>query len=144
MDVMNETKIHIAAKPQRRRARRRGVRVPCEVVANGFRLLGTEAHDLSDDGMLLRSDAAVDVGQRVEVSVKLPHGLSWVDVEGEVARVLENRREEDRGRMIGIRFDKVSSVARGMLRGALRNLPDTSPKRVPAEHRGAMVLRVRD
>ncbi len=144
MSAIKETKIRIPAKPQRRAARRRGVRVPCEVVADGYRLLGTEAIDLSDEGMLLRSDAEIAVGQRVDVSVKLPRGLSWVDVEGEVARVLHNRRDGDRGRMIGIRFREVSTVSRGMLRGALRNLPDATPRRTPSEHRGAMILRVRD
>lgn len=144
MTAINETRIRIPAKPQRRAARRRGVRVPCEVVADGYRLLGTEAVDLSEMGMLVRSDAEVTMGQRVDVSVKLPRGLSWVDVKGEVARVLEDRRAGDRGRMIGIRFRDVSPMSRGMLRGSLRSLPDTSPKRVPKEHRGAMILRVRE
>lgn len=144
MNAIKETRIRIPAKPQRRHARRRGVRVPCEVVMDGYRLLGTEAVDLSEKGMLLRSDESVTVGQRVDVSVKLPRGISWVDVEGEVARVLENRRTEDRGRMIGIRFREVSPASRGMLRGALRRLPDTTPRRAPTEHRGAMILRVRD
>jgi len=110
---------------------RRGVRIHCEVVSErGFRLLARRALDLSVDGMLVRSDAQVDVGDDVIVSFTAPGGVFWMDAEATVARVVIGRREGDQlGRCLGIRFRTLDNVSRSVLAASLRGLPPPVPSR---------------
>ena len=100
-----------------RRFLRRSIRTACQVVAaDGFRLLGEETLDLSEEGMLVGSSAKVVVGESVILSVKMPGGSSWIDAEGTVQRVLWRGIQR---RAIGIGFKTLSAVDRALLVGGL-------------------------
>jgi len=115
-----------------RKIRRHGAKLRCQVVRErDFRLLGTQTLDVSADGMrvALDTEEEVRVGEALLVSVEAtPFGL-WFDGEAQVARVIHGRRPSDRGRAIGLRFDHLPSVARLILRGALRRVPPPVPAR---------------
>jgi hypothetical protein len=110
---------------------RRSVRIDCEVVSErGFRLLARRALDLSTDGMLVQSDAQVDVGDDVIISFTAPGGRFWMDAEATVARVVRGIREGDtRGRCLGLRFRTLDSMSRAVLAASLRGLPPPIPSR---------------
>ncbi|MFT5353796.1 MAG: hypothetical protein ACI9KE_000996 [Polyangiales bacterium] len=100
-----------------RRFLRRTIKTPCQVVAeDGFRLLGEETLDLSEEGMLIGSSARVVVGESVILSVKMPGGSSWIDAEGTVQRVLWRGMQR---RAIGVEFKTLSGVDRALLTGGL-------------------------
>jgi hypothetical protein len=115
---------------RQRQSTRRAVDLECEVIAErGFRLLGRRVLDLSSDGMLLRSDADVELGEDVVLTVRAPSGLSWIDGEAKVTRIVRGRRRGDGGRCLGLRFERMDAVSRAMLLGSLRGLPPPVPKR---------------
>lgn len=100
-----------------RRFLRRSIKTPCQVVAeDGFRLLGEETLDLSEEGMLIGSTAKVVVGESVILSVQMPGGSSWIDAEGTVQRVLWRGIQR---RAIGVEFKTLSSIDRALLIGGL-------------------------
>lgn len=112
------------AAASERRSLRRVARTCCQVVADdGFRLLGEETLDLSPDGLLLRSDATARLGERVYVSLRLPRGRSWIDAEGEVARVVRGLRRTDPAPALAVRFTRIDAFDRALLSGALERLP---------------------
>jgi hypothetical protein len=53
----------------------------------------------------------------------------WFDTRATVARIVEGRRPGDDGRALGLRFDSLPAVSRLILRGHLRKIPPTLPKR---------------
>jgi hypothetical protein len=110
---------------------RRSVRIDCEVVSErGFRLLARRALDLSTDGMLVQSEAQVEVGDDVIVSFTAPGGRFWMDAEATVARVVRGIREGDRvGRCLGLRFRTLENTSRAVLAASLRGLPPPIPSR---------------
>ncbi|MDH5490712.1 MAG: PilZ domain-containing protein [Myxococcales bacterium] len=109
---------------------RRAIRTRCQVVAEeGFRLLGEETLDLSEEGMLLVSTASAELGERVFVSLCLPSGRSWIDAEGEVTRIVRGRRLGDRSPSLGLRFDRLDAPDRALLKGSLRHRPPPLPLR---------------
>lgn len=115
---------------RQRHTLRRAADVSCQVVAErGFRLLGERTLDLSTDGMLLRSDAEVGIGEEVLVALRMPGGISWLDAEARVTRIVEGRREGDRGRAIGLRFERMDNVDRVLLGASLRGMPPPVPGR---------------
>lgn len=116
-----------------RRIVRHAATLRCQVVRErDFRLLGTRTLDISGHGLRVAFDAAgqdVAIGESLLVSFEAtPFGL-WFDAAGRVARIIHDRRPTDRGRAIGVRFDSLSSVARLILRGALRGVPPPVPAR---------------
>jgi hypothetical protein len=119
-----------APKNERREIRRR-VTLACRVVRESdFRLVASNALDLSPEGMLvmsLRADAAP--GDTVVVSFRATELGIWFDAEGTVARVVHGRRPRDRGRCLGIRFTRFDPVSRLILRGHLRRSPPPLPER---------------
>ena len=124
----------------RRRALRRGVEVDCQVVAErDFRLLGSQTMDLSPEGMLLRSDAEVTLGEEVYVALKPPGSGWWIDAVARVARIVAGRRTGDRGRGIGLEFVSMDPVDRAMLRGRLLGYPPPLPWRAPQADYLAMI-----
>ena len=113
-----------------RRTIRRAVELPCQVVAEaGFRLLGEQTLDVSVEGILLRSDAPVRIGEAVFVALRAPRGDHWIDAEAVVARVVRGLRARDRGPAIGLRFTQVDPVDAAILAGGLRGLPPPLPRR---------------
>ena len=115
----------------RRQSVRRDAHTECQVVAeDGFRLLGERTLDVSDEGLLLQSEALADIGETVFVSLKVPGGVSWSDAAGVIVRYIRGLRDGDRGRGWGIRFEQIDPVDRGILRGALVGRPPPLPCRV--------------
>lgn len=104
--------------------------VDCQVVADvGFRLIGEQTLDLSEQGMLVRSDAEVFPGESVIVSVRAPKSRLWVDAEARVVRLVQGRRDRDRGRAVGLRFEHMDAIDKAVLAGSLRGLPPPLPGR---------------
>jgi hypothetical protein len=124
---------NILVNVSQRQALRRAVRFDCQVVRErDFRLLGEWALDLSNDGMLVVSNADVLTGEEVVVSFKVPRSSIYVDAEATVARVVHGRRPSDRHRRaLGISFASLDDAARRMLRASLRGLPPPLPTRRP-------------
>lgn len=113
-----------------RRMVRRALRTDCHAVAeDGFRFLGEQALDLSEGGLLLRSDREAEIGETVLVSFKVPGGRTWVDAEATVARVVRGHRRGDRGRAYGLHFQQIAPLDRAILAGSLEGAPPPPPAR---------------
>src|ERR1700677_1550414 len=97
-------------KNERREVRRR-MKVPCRVVSErDFRLLGTNAIDISPDGMLvmsMREMREVAPGAGLSVSFRATDLGIWFDAEAKVARIVRGRRPKDRGQCLGISFTRL-------------------------------------
>lgn len=118
-------------KARDRRSVRRAVAVDCQVVAeDGFRLIGEQTLDLSEQGMLVRSDAEVFPGESVIISMRAPRSRQWLDAEARVVRLVAGRRDRDRGRAVGLRFERMDALDYAVLAGSLRGLPPPLPGRL--------------
>lgn len=113
-----------------RREVRRAVGLTCQVVRErDFRLISDQAVDLSPDGMLVSSDHDMVVGENLIVSFKATQLGLWFDTEASVARIIQGRRDGDRGAGIGLSFSTLDRVKRLILRGHLRRVPPPLPRR---------------
>jgi len=113
-----------------RREIRRGVRIRCQVVRErDFRLVGDESLDLSPDGMLVRTEHEIAVGEPMIVSFCATSLGLWFDTEAEVARVARGRRASDGGMAVALSFTSLDRVKRLILRGHLRRVPPPLPRR---------------
>jgi hypothetical protein len=111
---------------------RRALRLGCRVRrADGLRLVGDRALDLSPQGVLVLSDDRLDPGTELLVSFISSDFPIWFDTRATVARVVEGRRPRDYGRAIALRFESLPAVSRLILRGHLRKIPPTLPQREP-------------
>jgi hypothetical protein len=115
---------------------RRGLYLGCRVrkMAN-LSLVGDRTIDLSPQGMLVLSDEWLELGDELFVSFLATDLPIWFDTRATVARVIEGRRPGDRGRALGLRFQTLPAVSRLILRGHLRKIPPTLPKRERPEDR---------
>ncbi len=111
---------------------RHAANLTCEVVREAdFCRIGTRTLDVSTEGMRVAIDECeeVCVGDDLFVAVQLtPMGL-WFDAKATVTRVVHGRRPGDKGPEIGIRFQNLSSIAKLILKGAVRKVPPPLPKR---------------
>jgi len=124
-----------------RRLVRRALRTDCHAVAeDGFRFLGDTTLDLSEGGILLRSDAEAEVGETVLLALKVPDGRTWVDAEATIARVVKGHRREDEGRAYGLRFEQMAPLDRAVLAGSLEGKPPPPPARGLRRDYAASVL----
>ncbi|MEM6962587.1 MAG: PilZ domain-containing protein [Myxococcota bacterium] len=116
---------------RKRRALRRALEVPCQVVAeNGFRLVGRGTRDLSPLGVRARCVESCSVGERVFVSVRMPSGMCWLDAEGEVIRlVFDPQSAEETAAYVAVLFRPLPAVDRAILDGALLGFPPPIPDR---------------
>lgn len=113
-----------------RRAARRSVLVDCQVVReHGFELLGEHALDLSLHGMLLSTKQRARVGEEVIVSLRVPGTRTWIDTCAKVVRVVQGRRQGDRGRAVGLAFERLDPEEERVLRNALSVFPPILPAR---------------
>jgi hypothetical protein len=113
-----------------RREVRRAVRLACTVVRErDFSLVSDRALDVSPDGMLILSDAALDAGENVFVSFRATELGLWFDTEAKVTRVVRGRRTGDPGRAVGLSFSTLGRVKRLILRSHLRRVPPPVPRR---------------
>ena len=109
---------------------RRAVGVSCQVVRErDFRLVSDQGLDLSPDGMLVATDAELEVGESIILSFTATHLGLWFDTEASVARIVKGRRDGDRGTAVGHSFSTLDRVKRLILRGPLRRVPPPVPRR---------------
>lgn len=121
------TDFHYATQ---RTAKRCKVTLPCQVVTDpGFRLIGSRVLDLSENGMLVASEAAVDVGQEVVVSMRAPRSRRWIDAIAKVCRVVRGRRVYDPERAIALEFTEIEKPYQVNLRDRLSEFPQLAPQR---------------
>jgi hypothetical protein len=129
-------------KNERREVRRR-MTFSCRVVRErDFRLVGTNAIDLSPDGMLVMTIRDVAPGDELIVSFRATELGIWFDAEAKVARVVRGRRPKDRGRCIGVSFTRFDPVQRLVLRGHLRRSAPPVPQRDARIDYAATVRRI--
>jgi len=111
------------------RTPRRVIRRSCQVVRErDFRLIADEIVDLSASGALVMPADPILTGERVILSVQLPHSLYWLDTEAVVTRVLHGRRPGEHTRGVALELDGMSGLSRFMLERALRHLPPAPPR----------------
>jgi hypothetical protein len=114
----------------RRSEIRRALRLGCRVRhTSNLRLVADRAIDLSPQGALVLSDDGIALGTEVVVSFMTTDFPIWFDTRATVTRVVEGRRPGDDGRALGLRFDSLAAVSRLILRGHLRKIPPTIPRR---------------
>jgi hypothetical protein len=124
------TLVHV----HQRRAIRRAVRVPCEVIRErDCRIIARRSVDVSPLGMRVVADLPVLTGEPVFVAFGIPFGHTRIalDVAATVARVIHGRRPGDGGPSLGLEFDGLDRDAEWLLRAALRNVPPPLPMREP-------------
>ncbi len=123
----------ILKRKQPRRAFRREVLLTCQVVRErDFRLVSDLALDLSTHGMLVSTRLPVLTGEPLLVSFRPPRSSTWLDLPATVARVVHGRRPGDRGRCLGLSFDRLDPAAERLLHRHLRGLPAPDPSRLPS------------
>lgn len=128
---------------RRRRAIRRSVLMPCEVVTEaGFRRVGERMLDLSPEGLFLATSDRVRIGEEVYVAFRAPSACGWIDAVGEVTRVVRGRRDTDVAPGIGIELVSMSDRDRARLRAELRGLPPPVPARRPRRDYALTVRRI--
>jgi hypothetical protein len=120
----------LLVRHRQRRSLRRAFRARCQaVVLDEFRLVGDRILDLSPRGLLLACDDEVELGQELVVSFQAPRGGPWIDVEAEVARVIDGYRPYDPGYAAGLRFTRIDRPDQGELLARLAGLPPPVPHR---------------
>jgi len=113
-----------------RRTLRHAADLVCHVVRErGFVDIGGNTLDVSVDGIRLRSDADVALGDEVVLSVRLPRSRQWIDAQGRIVRIERGTRTGDKGRAIAIAFTAMDPVDRAMLAGATASVPPPVPRR---------------
>jgi hypothetical protein len=130
----------VSLRRSQRRSIRRAVRLECEVVReHDFKRVGSQAVDLSPDGMLVMADLDVLTGEDVIVSFRAPSSDLWFDTVGTVARVVHGRRPGDNGPCLGIQFEVTDQLSRALLSQNLRKVPPPLPRRAVRLDYAAMV-----
>jgi len=113
-----------------RREVRRAMGLSCAVVRErDFRLISDQALDLSPDGMLVKTEHDLAIGESLIVSFRATQLGLWFDSEATVTRIVRGRRPGDRGPAIGLSFSTLDRVKRLILRGHLRRVPPPLPRR---------------
>lgn len=122
--------MYIVSLEKKRRALRRGVRVPCiAVTTDKYRLLGQQVLDLSPRGMLVACGSDVHLGDQVFVSFLPPGDGRWMNAQAEVTRLIPGQRCWDIGPCAGLVFTNLSTGKRGELLARLAGIPPTVPRR---------------
>jgi hypothetical protein len=115
-----------------RRAVRRAVDLPCEVVfGDRDEPVVCQARDLSLIGVWLETEAPAEPGDRVVITFRPPNWPSiWnITVFGTVARVSRARRSSDAGTAgIAIEFVDLTDAERAALGDCLKGLPLPQPR----------------
>ena len=75
------------------------------------------------------------------VTFRATHLDLWFDTDATVVRINECRRDEDRARTLGLRFDSLDDIAKKMLHASWRHVPPPLPKRT---HRMDYAATIRD
>ncbi|MBX3270441.1 MAG: PilZ domain-containing protein [Sandaracinaceae bacterium] len=104
---------------ERRRRRRYPVDVACQAVTDyDFFLLGEQIADLSEEGLLLRSDGTpAELGERVLVSFRPPGSVQWIDAEATVVRLVTGTQPGAPG--VGLQLHDLAPFEQGLLAASL-------------------------
>lgn len=115
-----------------RRAVRRAVDIPCEVVfANRDEPVACQARDLSPYGVWIETTELAEPGDKLVLSFRPPNwpSIFSVTVFGEVVRVSRGRRKVDRGRTgMAIEFVDLTEAEQQALAECIRGLPPPLPR----------------
>lgn len=110
------------------RPSRHRIRIPCQVVRlRDFKLVADSIENLSLGGLLVGPSDPVLTGEPLFLSFRLPRSGQWIDTEATVARVIHGRRDGDRTRQLGVKFDTLSPHARDVLRDQIHRAPPLPP-----------------
>ena len=125
-----------------RQVRRASIDVDCQIVRErDYKVVGRRSFDLSPQGILVPSEADVDVGEPLLVSFRATGFGILFATTGTVARIVHGRRREDRARCLGVSF-RLDPLARHLLRGGLRKVPPPLPRRTRRIDYAATVERI--
>lgn len=124
-----------------RRSIRHAAELKCHVVADkGFRWLGGTTLDVSSTGVRLSTDATVELGETVVLTVRLPRGRTWVDAHGRITRIERGTRDGDAGRAVAIEFTAIDRLDQALLAGATAKIPPPIPRRLIRKDYAATVI----
>lgn len=113
-----------------RKALRRQVRVPCQVVRESdFTLVADACLDMSPHGMRVRALTHVSLNTPLLVSFRVPSAGVHMDVNAVVTRVARGRRRGELGATLGLSFVDLGPVEAVTLSARLRGLPPPAPAR---------------
>ena len=123
--------------PHRRRGCiRRGWSADCEAVRlDGFVRVSDRILDLSHHGARLTADGLVREGDELDMTLRAPRSLEWIDAIAEVRRV-------DRDGTFGVRFTELEWDARASLFVELAGVPPRLPVRRIRPDYAATVRRI--
>src|SRR5258706_7462166 len=129
-------------KNERREIRRKLV-IPCRVIRErDLELIGACALDVSPDGMLVMAIRDATPGDHVVVSFHATELDIRFEAEARVARVVRGRRPGDRGKCVGLRFEKMDAVKRFILRSHLKKNAPPLPQREPRLDYAATIRKI--
>ncbi len=115
-----------------RKSVRKVASIRCQVVREeDFRLVGETTMDLSPDGMLVPTELDVQPGDALIVSFQTTEFGIWFDTEAVAARVVCGKRNTDKHKAVGVRFETLDNVKRLILKGHLRRARPPIPARAP-------------
>ncbi|MCB9595653.1 MAG: PilZ domain-containing protein [Sandaracinaceae bacterium] len=131
------TSLPLGVVNERRQRRRYPVDIECQAVTDyDFFLLGDKIANLSEDGILLRSDGTpAEVGESVMVSFRPPGSVQWIDAEAVVVRLVTGTQPGAPG--IGLQLKSLAPFEQGLLATALElsNRPRQGPRPVVSVRR---------
>ena len=105
------------------------LRADCMVQTDDGRLLATKTLDGSWDGLRVEGCGEARLGERVQVSLRIPRTTFWIHGRGRVARIVHARRAEDDVAGFGIRLDELHGADRVLLGNTLRREQPVVPRR---------------
>jgi hypothetical protein len=123
-----------------RKTTRYVVKARGQAVDDDFRLIGERVLDASATGCLLACDRRVERGQTLLLSFQVPSSGLWFDVEAEVVRVVQGKREGDPGYCAGLAFRGFERDARLALGVDLREHAPVGAQRSPKERLRMLAL----
>ena len=118
-----------------RRGTRKAVDIACEVIReDSDDPIFCRATDLSHSGIWLQTSEPLRPGEQLVVTFRPPEWPSpfSITVFGQVARVIEGRRQADHGLTgMGVEFGDLSEAEGEALDACIKGLPAPTPQRSP-------------
>lgn len=102
----------------------------CRVLAeSGDRFFEGPTLDVSTEGLRILSEAMVEIGEPVVISLRLPRQATYIDAQARVARIEHGVRDGDPGRAIAFEFTAMDQADRYRLYYSTQALPPPMPRR---------------
>lgn len=111
--------------------RRHVLRAPCIVRSKSDgRLIGDTTEDVSYSGLRVSTKTeAVRLGERVDISLRIPGSGLWLHGAGKIERAIPGRRAGELGPSVGVRIDKMDGLSRVLLTSIASQMPVVSSTR---------------